>query len=134
MGLLVDSSILITLERTGRSAADLKQKLDDDLAIAAITLSEIMAGLYHAQTEAQRSKRQVFIDQTLESLPVLPFDHAAAIVHSRIWNRLLSSGLRIGVQDSLIAATAMSLDYAVITENVREFERVPGLDVRRPDW
>jgi predicted nucleic acid-binding protein len=134
LGLLIDSSILITLERTGRSAADLRQRLDDDFAISAVTLSEIMVGLHRAQSAAQRMRRQGLIDRSLETLPVLPFDADVAVVHARIWAELLASGQPIGVQDSLIAATALTHGYAVLTDNVRDFERIPGLEVRQPDW
>lgn len=99
-----------------------------------MTLSEIMVGLHRAQTDAQRMRRQNLIDRSLETLPILPFDADVAIVHARIWAGLLTGGRPIGVQDSLIAATAIAHGYAVLTENVREFEHVLGLEVRRPDW
>jgi predicted nucleic acid-binding protein len=93
-----------------------------------------MVGLHRAQTDTQRNRRQLLIDQSLETLPILSFDADVASVHSQIWAQLLAIGQPIGVQDALIAATAVAKGYAVLTENVREFERVPGLEVRKPDW
>ncbi len=40
----------------------------------------------------------------------------------------------IGANDLLIAATALTYGYEVMTHSVRDFEKVPGLDVRQPDW
>jgi predicted nucleic acid-binding protein len=51
--------------------------------------------------------------------------------HAQLWADLAAVRLPIGVHDSLIAATALTHGYAVLTENPREFQRVPGLVVRR---
>ena len=48
--------------------------------------------------------------------------------------QLSRTGQMIGANDLLIAATALTYGYDVMTHNVRDFEKVPGLDVRRPDW
>jgi tRNA(fMet)-specific endonuclease VapC len=47
---------------------------------------------------------------------------------------LRSSGLTIGPYDAIIAATALANGYDVLTDNIREFSRVPGLVVRQPNW
>lgn len=52
----------------------------------------------------------------------------------RVWARLATSGQIIGVHDLLIAATALANGYDVLTDNVREFQRVSDLTVRRHAW
>lgn len=71
-------------------------------------------------------------ERQLQLLDVLPFDLAAANVHAGIRFELLRVGLQIGTSDALIAATALANDLGVLTENVREFQRVPGLTVVEP--
>ena len=70
----------------------------------------------------------------LATFHILPFDLSAARIHAELWAQLTAAGHMIGPNDLLIAATALAYGYAVLTENVRESERVPGLTVRRPAW
>ena len=134
MGLLIDSSVLVGLERRGLHPSRLVEDDGEPLVISAVTLSELLYGLYRAQTPAQRTRRQAFIDAVLAAFAVIPFDQMIAQVHARTWAELAASGLTIGAHDMMIAATALAQEYAVVTENVREFGRIPGLDVRQPAW
>jgi tRNA(fMet)-specific endonuclease VapC len=135
MALLIDSSVLIELERRSQSPNLLGQFApDESLVIASITVSELLVGAYRADTPERRLRRVAFLESALAYLTVLSFDTRAARTHARILTDLTSIGRVIGANDLLIAATALANDYAVLTENVREFERVPGLVVRRPDW
>jgi predicted nucleic acid-binding protein len=134
MGVLVDSNVLISLERRGLSPSVLKVDKAEDTAISAITYSELLFGLERAKTGEQRSRRQAFIAITLDELPVLPFGMAESRIYARLWSELLLSGQRIGIHDFIIAATALTHEYELLTDNVREFSRVPGLTVRQPTW
>ena len=84
--------------------------------------------------DEQRARRQRFIDETTALLDVLPFDLMTATIHASITAELFRTGQPIGTADAMIAATALYHGYAVLTENVSEFQRVPGLEVRKPDW
>ena len=70
----------------------------------------------------------------LDRLSVVPFDLEAARIHARLAADLMAAGQAIGPNDLLIAATALAHGHAVLTHNLRHFERVPGLVVSRPDW
>jgi len=80
-----------------------------------------------ADTEACRLKRQSFVEKVLESFPIFPFDTTVARIYARIWASVAKKGLTIGPHDLIIAATAISLDYSVITANRRDFEKIEGL-------
>jgi len=134
MGFLIDSSVLIAAERGSISleamlTGDLEQQ---PLAIAAITASELLHGVYRAADQGRAQKRQQFVDHILSLLLVTPFDLDAARVHARLWADLASQGTLIGAHDLLIAATAVSIGYGVITMNAREFSRIAGLPLIRP--
>lgn len=76
----------------------------------------------------------MFVERVLARVPVLPFDLAVARMHAQLAFELFAIGRPIGSHDLLIAATAVAHGYDLLTLNVREFERVPGLIVRRPHW
>jgi len=135
MGVLVDSGVVIDLERRNAPLSVLLESdLDESFALAAISASELLVGVYRADTHERRLRRQAFVEGVLARLPVLPFDLPIARVHADIGARLSAAGQRIGAHDLLIAATALTHGYAVLTANLREFQRVPGLVVRQPSW
>jgi len=135
MAVLIDSSVLIGLERRGKDLDDLMSlTLDESFALASITASEILVGIYRADSPQRRHHRETWVENALALFPVLPFDLTVARVHAQLWAQLLTTGLMIGLHDVQVAATALSRDYSVLTDNVRDFERVPGLIVRQPEW
>lgn len=135
MAQLVDTSVFIALERRGASLANLAATAPNEAwVLASITTSELLAGVYRADTEARRLQRAAFVEAILAQLPVIPFDLAAARVHAQIWAELAASSQPIGANDLLIAATALAHDHIVLTHNLREFPRVPGLVAQQPNW
>ncbi len=135
MAQLIDTSVLVTLERRGWPLSSLAATAPDEpVALASITASELLMGVYRANTPERQVRRRVFVEALLGRLPVLPFDLQVARQHAQLWAELVATGQLVGAHDLLIAATAMAHGYAVLTENAREFHRVPGLIVHQPDW
>ncbi len=135
MAQLIDSSVFIALERRRQSLGRLAEVVPDEpVALASITASELLAGVYRADTQERRLRRQAFVEAILEVIAVIPFDLRVARIHAQIWSQVLASGQTIGAHDLLIAATALAHGYAVLTDNAREFHRVTSLEVRQPDW
>ncbi len=102
---------------------------DEIVAIAAITASELLAGVHRARTDAQRARREAFVEAMLARIPVVPFDLLCARTHARLAVSLAGSGASIGAHDLQIAATALAHGFRLVTANLKEFERVPGLQV-----
>lgn len=135
MALLIDSSVFIALERRGQQFDDLAAAVPDvPLALSSITASELLAGVHRADSPARRSRREAFVEGLLARVPLLPFDIPVAPVHARLWARLAAASQPVGAHDLSIAATALAHGHAVLTHNLRDFQRVPGLTVRQPDW
>ena len=131
MGLIFDTTEIIHLERNaGRIYELITEAGDEPFGISIITVSELLHGVERATTEAIRVRRQAFIEGILEQFPVMPFDMPAARVHARIWATLAKRGEVIGAHDLIIAATAISLDYAIVTSNTKDFTQLEGLRVR----
>lgn len=126
MGILLDTSVLVGYER-GDGLPSLPD--DEDVAISAVTASELLHGVHRAKTASQRVRREAFVTAVLSAIPVLPFDLDAARVHARIWADLVSADTAPGAHDLMIAATAVVRGWPVATRNERDFARVPGLVV-----
>lgn len=96
------------------------------LCISAITLSELE---YGAAKSSDPRKNRAAIMRLLPTLDVLPFDDRAAVEYGRIRGYLEKRGTPIGPLDTLIAAHARAENLVLVTNNVREFVRVPDLKV-----
>jgi predicted nucleic acid-binding protein len=135
MARLIDTSALITLERRRLPIDAVSQIVPAESgAIASITASELLAGIHQAQPSERRDRREASVETVLAILPVLPSDLRVARVHARVGADLLAIGQPMDSNDLLIAATALAHGLPILTENLRDFERVPGLTVQRPDW
>ena len=135
MGLLIDSSVLIAIERRREVLETLMDAVaGEELGLAAITASELLVGVHRGVTQEQRRRRTAIVESALERIQILPLDLQIARTHALLFERISRTGQMIGANDLLIAATALTYGYDVMTHNVRDFDRVPGLDVRQPDW
>ena len=136
MALLIDSSTFIALERRGQTLGRLATvaRMDESVALAAITAAEPLTGVHRADTRERRIVRERFVETVLASVPSLAFDVTVARVYATLWADLHAVGQIIGAHDLMIAATALAHGYQVLTDNIRDFERVPGLTIQQPAW
>lgn len=104
----------------------LKKELNSGVCISSITLAELEYGMKHSSNPI---KNEQALLRFLVPLSILPFGAAAASEYGEIRAYLQRSGAPIGPLDMLIAAHARSEDMILVTNNVREFERVPDLEV-----
>lgn len=135
MAVLIDSGVLIALERRGQSLETIRQNIPaEPFAISSVTASELLVGVHRAVAPQQQFRRQRFVESVLDTIQILPFDLQVARVHASLWAEMQQRGRLIGDRDLLIAATAMAHGYDVLTANLRDFGMVPGLTVRQPAW
>ena len=107
----------------------------EDLCITIITVEEIMRGwlaqIHKARTpgdELAPYERFYRFVRTLEHWEILPMDDDCM----RAWENLRSRRIRIGTMDLKIAATALTCGATLLSRNLRDFQKVPGLNVQ--DW
>ncbi len=103
-----------------------KEELNNGIGISSITLAELEYGMKHSSNPAQNERALL---RFLVPLSVLPFGAGAASEYGAIRTFLQNNGTPIGPLDMLIAAHAKSERLVMVTNNVREFERVPGLEI-----
>ena len=97
----------------------------DGLGISAITASELCWGVCKSGSVRNRTTLEKF----LSPLTILDYDLGAAQHYGKLRAHLEKQGTPIGPLDQQIAAHALALDITLVTNNLREFERVPGLRV-----
>lgn len=130
MGLLIDASVFIAHERGKLELAGNLGPANESVLISVITASELLHGVHRAASPAQMKARSGFVEAILDQFPIVGVDTAMARVHARVWAQLAKKGTSIGAHDLWIGAQALALDFAVLTVNARDFQRVPGLTVR----
>ena len=128
MGVILDSSEIITLERNRGAVESLVAGREvEPFGISVVTVAELLHGVERADTEIRRIRRQAFVEKVIELIPVFPFDMSVARIYAKIWASLVQRSFTVGAHDLIIAATAISMDYTVITSNRRDFEKIEGL-------
>lgn len=138
MGLVIDSNIFIDAEHQRLVWSELKIiQAYDEAYIAAITASELLAGVHLAKTLDSRIKRSAFVEGILGVIPCLAFDEAVARTYAELYAHSLKSlksrsRSTLNVHDLQISATAVTHGFAVLTNNVEDFKKVPGLKVEIP--
>ncbi|HUO33818.1 MAG TPA: PIN domain-containing protein [Candidatus Acidoferrum sp.] len=136
MGLILDSSVVIDAERRHETVEQLIERIlrstdDEDAALSAVGLTEIVHGIYRASTPEIRLRREGFLDELLADFTVYPYTKETATLAGKLDGQQRAKGAVVPFADLLIGATALALGFSVLTVNVRHFERIPGLSVVR---
>lgn len=135
MGLVIDTNVFIDVQN-GRFTLERLTEFAHygEGFIAAITVSELLAGVHLAITPAQRVQRSAFVEGLLGSMPVLDFTEAVARVYAELYAHFLRprGQMKSRVHDLQIAATAIAHGFPVLTSNRDDFRQIPGLRVECP--
>jgi tRNA(fMet)-specific endonuclease VapC len=99
----------------------------DNLAVSTIVLAELWFGAVRHPTRSVAIRQD--IDDMMSRLAIMPWSVKAADEYSRLRTLLERQGTPIGSLDLLIAAHALAENAVLVTNNLREFKRVPGLQV-----
>ena len=97
-----------------------------DVCISVITKAEL---LYGVEVSPRRQQDQAALDSYLRYVEVMDYTDQVALDYAQIRAHLKMQGTMIGANDLLIAAHARSLGLTLVTNNTREFERVPNLKI-----
>ncbi len=126
MKYMLDTNICVYLikKKPENVLINLHSNMGDGIAISAITLAELIHGV---EASAYPERNSLALNQFLSIVDILPFDDEAAAEYGKICATLRRQGTPIGVMDMLIAAHAKAKGLIIVTNNVREFERVEGL-------
>ncbi|HSW70316.1 MAG TPA: type II toxin-antitoxin system VapC family toxin [Gammaproteobacteria bacterium] len=100
-----------------------------DICISSITFAELLFGVHKSQ---HQQKNKTALEEFTAPLEIVPFNEDAANHYGRIRAYLEKKGMPIGSLDTMIAAHARCMDLILVTNNKKEFSRVPHLNIE--DW
>ena len=128
---LLDTNIYIYVRRNRPSAVlERFRRLEPGEAVlSVITYGELA---YGAQKSEQRSRAMEALARAISQTPVLPLPEDAAAAYGQIRAHLEARGEMIGGNYLWIAAHAKAAGLILVTNNEREFRRIPGLNIQ--DW
>ena len=107
----------------------LKEKISDGIYISSLTVAELEFGVENSK---RIEKNRIALIKFLSIFNILNFDDTDAIDYGRLKTDLRKKGRIIGPIDMLLAAQALNKELILVTNNVKEFERVKGLKIE--DW
>lgn len=135
MGIVVDTNVFIDAENGRFDLGDLDVLSGSgDAYIAAITVSELLTGVHLAKTADIRIQRSAFVEGIIAKIPVLEFNEEVARCYGELYAHFLKPGARANtnVHDLQIAATCIAHGFSVLTNNIADFKKVPGLSIVQP--
>lgn len=124
---LLDTDICIFLLRGTQPTCQSRFMTNADrTALSTVTVGELLFGV---ERSVRRDENRLTVERFCDRMVLLPFERSAAAHFADIRARLREAGASIGPYDAMIAAQARSAGLVLVTNNVREFARVPGLKV-----
>ena len=126
MRVLLDTNICTYMikNRPPEARKHFEQFVPGDIAISSITVAKLQYGV---EKSADREKNALALEAFLLPLEIVAFDLDSALVYGKIRAVLEKQGTPIGEMDRLIAAQAIAQNFTLVTHNLKEFSRVPGL-------
>ncbi|CAG8869446.1 tRNA(fMet)-specific endonuclease VapC [Pseudomonas fluorescens] len=127
---MLDTNICIfAIKNKPQIVRDAFNRHNGQMCISTITMMEL---IYGAEKSAAPERNLSVIEGFAARLEVLDYDRHAAVHSGQLRAELAQAGTPIGPYDQMIAGHARSLGLLLVTNNLREFQRVPGLRVE--DW
>ncbi len=132
MGLAVDTSALVDLERSETASSDWAAELGSDLFVPALVVAELWVGIETARSRRLRETRQAKIAALLRTMTVLPFVEEVAPTYARLFVQQRRIGKPVPFSDLAIAATAIHHGHEILVGRSDEshFRAIRGLTVR----
>ena len=122
---LLDTNIVIyTMKQRPQQVKRRFKQHDGQMCMSAVTLGELVFGAEHSQ---QVERNLADIEAMAARLEVLPFDTRSAYQFGQIRADISSRGQPIGPYDMMIAGQARAAGLVLVTNNIKEFSKVPGL-------
>jgi tRNA(fMet)-specific endonuclease VapC len=136
LGLVLDSNVLVAAERAKLTTPGVIRDIhtligDVPIIMCALTVAELAHGIYRADSLDRSRQRRQFVDELKAHVPVHAVTEATAEIIARVGGEQAAKGINLPLADLIIGACALELGYAVATNNVRDFGRIPGLRVLR---
>lgn len=133
MGLVIDTSALVALERGQVEWGSRLDTLDEALVVPAIVYAELLVGVRLADSPVRVARRRAKVEALVAVVPLVEFDREIAERWAELFATLSVNGTLIPANDLAVAATAVRLGFGVLTGPLDEahFRKIPDLRVER---
>jgi len=128
-GVLLDTNVLIDIERGTSTLSSALRDPAEPLAMSAITAHELLRGVSRLPAGVRRARTERWLETMLATMPVIEYDLEIARVHSAMCSEMSAARVSLNEFDQIIAATAISLGYDLATRDAA-FKHVPELKLR----
>ncbi len=130
MGLVLDSSMVIAAGRSKQPVAEFIESIlcahgPLDLSVSPVTVAELAHGIFRTRTPAAARSRRLFVEELVGLVPVHPFTKQTGWLAGQIEGQEPGKGNVLLFDELMNAATALELGYAVLTRNLRHFQKIP---------
>ena len=134
LGVVLDSSIVITAERRKLPVAQLIEAIQTahgeiEISLSPLSVAELVHGIYRAKKPDASQRRRAYIEELTDLVPIHPVTKQTGWQVGRIQGQEAAKGNVLPFSDLMIAAAAIEQGYALLTENLRHFHKIPGLKV-----
>ncbi len=134
LGVVLDSSVVIRAERKALPVTQLVDAIQTaygeiEVSLSPVTVAELVHGIYRARTPEASQRRREHIQELVGLIPLHPITLQTAYLVGQIEGQEAAKGNVLPFNDLLIAAAAIEQGYAVLTENLRDFAKIPGVRV-----
>ena len=134
LGLVLDSSAVVAAERKKQLIPEFIGAIFHahgplDLSLSPVTVAELVHGIYRSKTPEAGQRRRQYIEELVSLVPVHPVTNRTAWLVGQIEGQEAAKGNVLPFNDLIIAAGAIEQGYAVLTGNLRHFQKIPGLNV-----
>jgi predicted nucleic acid-binding protein len=134
LGVVLDSSTAITAERRNLPVPQLIEAIQTahgeiEISLSPVTVAELVHGIYRAKTPEASQRRRAYVEELADLVPIHPVTKQTAFLVGRIQGQEAAKGNVLPLNDLMIAAAAIEQGYAILTGNLRHFQKVPGLIV-----
>jgi len=118
----------VDADRSGTGLEDLIAD-DDEVAVAAITIAELLVGV-HLADRRHRSARTSFVDDITDVIPIVNYDAVVAASHADLLVAVRRQGRPRGAHDLIIASTAKATQREIVSADRSAYDGLPGITVR----
>ncbi len=129
MYMLDTNTCIFAMKQRGKVLRRLLQHEPNEICISSITYAELCHGIEKSERQEQNRLALLLF---LSEITILPYDAEAAEEYGKIRATLELRGTPIGPMDMLIASHAKATGAAIVTTNLKEFQRIPSLQIE--DW
>jgi tRNA(fMet)-specific endonuclease VapC len=126
--LLLDTTFLVEADRSS-SSLDKFIADDDEVAIAAVTVAELLVGVLLADRAHRRGRRQ-FVDEVKEIIPTVDYDATVAASDAELLVAVRRQGRPRGAHDLIFGATASAKHGELVSADTSAYDGLPGVTVR----